>query len=142
MKFVLLVMTLVCQTLRIATLSTQYGFSTVIMLKHRLQGCHHAEVGDIFFATNIPRRDYIGYQSVGVFVYHMRDCETEEMEIVEDHVHIFTRIPPRYSVGEMVRLLKSVSAKEILLRYPHVNRELGVENFGKMHILSGQLETK
>ena len=53
-----------------------------------------------------------------------RDCEVAEMEIATDHVHIFTSIPPRYSVGEMVRVLKSVSAKEIFLRYPEVKREL------------------
>jgi len=53
-----------------------------------------------------------------------RDCETEEMEIAEDHVHIFTSIPPKYSVGQMVRVLKSVSAKEIFLRHPEVKKEL------------------
>jgi len=53
-----------------------------------------------------------------------RDCEIEEMETAEDHVDIFTSIPPKYSVGEMVRVLKSVSAKEIFLRYPEVKREL------------------
>ena len=58
-----------------------------------------------------------------------RDCEIEEMEIAEDHVHIFTSIPPKYSVGEMVRVLKSVSAKEIFLRYPEVKRELWGEEF-------------
>ena len=52
------------------------------------------------------------------------DCEIEEMEIAEDHVHIFASIPPEYSVGEMVRVLKRVSAKEIFLRYPEVKREL------------------
>ena len=58
-----------------------------------------------------------------------RDCEIEEMEIAEDHVHIFTSIPPKYSVGEMVRVLKSVSAKEIFLRYPEVKKELWGEEF-------------
>jgi putative transposase len=53
-----------------------------------------------------------------------RDCEIAEMEIAEDHVHIFTSIPPRYSVGEIVRILKSVSAREIFVRYPEVKREL------------------
>ena len=53
-----------------------------------------------------------------------RDCEVLEMEIAEDHVHIFTSIPPKYSVGEMVRVLKSVSAKEIFLKHPEVKREL------------------
>ena len=36
-----------------------------------------------------------------------RDCEVIEMEIAGDHVHIFASIPPRYSVGEMVRVVKS-----------------------------------
>ena len=53
-----------------------------------------------------------------------RDCEVGEMEIAGDHVHIFTSIPPKYSVGEMVRVLKSISTKEIFLKYPEVKREL------------------
>jgi len=36
-------------------------------------------------------------------ILEARDCEIEEMEMAEDHVHIFPSIPPRYSVGEMVR---------------------------------------
>jgi putative transposase len=53
-----------------------------------------------------------------------RDCEVMEMEIADDHVHIFASIPPKYSVGEIVRVLKSVSAKEIFRRHPEVKREL------------------
>jgi putative transposase len=53
-----------------------------------------------------------------------RDCEILEIEIATDHVHIFASIPPKYSVGEIVRVLKSVSAKEIFRRYPEVKREL------------------
>ena len=45
-----------------------------------------------------------------------RDCELIEMEIASDHVHIFTSIPLKYSISEMVRVLKSVSAKEIFQR--------------------------
>ena len=57
-------------------------------------------------------------------ILEARDCEVEEMEIASDHVHIFTRMPPRYSIGEMVRVLKAVSAKEIFRRFPEVKREL------------------
>ena len=38
-------------------------------------------------------------------------------------MHIFASIPPRYSVGETVRVLKSVSAKEIL-EVSRVKKEL------------------
>ena len=44
-----------------------------------------------------------------------RDCEIEEMEIGEDHVHIFVSIPPKYSVGGIIRDLKCISEKEIFL---------------------------
>jgi len=57
-------------------------------------------------------------------ILEARDCEVEEMEMAEDHVHIFVSIPPRYSIGEMVRVLKSISAKEIFQRYPEVKKEL------------------
>jgi putative transposase len=57
-------------------------------------------------------------------ILEARDCEVEEMEIAEDHIHIFASIPPRYSIGEMVRVLKSISAKEIFQRYPEVKKEL------------------
>ena len=53
-----------------------------------------------------------------------RDCEIEEMEIASDHVHIFTSMPPRYSIGQMVRVLKAASAKGIFRRFPEVKREL------------------
>ena len=61
-------------------------------------------------------------------ILYARDCEVMEMEIAEDLVHIFTSIPPKYSIGNIVRVLKSVSAKEVFRRYPEVQRELwGVE---------------
>jgi len=53
-----------------------------------------------------------------------RDCEIIEMEIAKDHVHIFMSIPPKYSVGSIVRVLKSISAKEIFHHHPDVKREL------------------
>ena len=53
-----------------------------------------------------------------------RGCQVEEMEIAKDHIHIFASIPPKYSIGEMVRVLKCISAKEIFRRHPKVKSEL------------------
>ena len=64
-------------------------------------------------------------------ILYARDCEVMEMEIAEDHVHIFTSIPPKYSIGNIVRVLKSVSAKEVFRRYPEVKRELWDGEFWK-----------
>ena len=49
----------------------------------------------------------------------------------DDVVHIFTSILPKHSVGHIVRVVKSVSAKEIFRRYPEVKRELWGGEFWK-----------
>jgi len=50
--------------------------------------------------------------------------EIEEMEIAEDHVHIFLGFPPKYSISDVVKSLKGSSARAIFQRYPEVKREL------------------
>ena len=57
-------------------------------------------------------------------ILESRDCEVEEIEMGEDHVHIFASMPPKYSIGQMVRMLKCISGKEIFRRYPEVQRQL------------------
>ncbi len=52
------------------------------------------------------------------------DVEEVEMEVADDHVHIFASIPPKYSVGEFVRKMKSITAKEVFVRHPEVKKEL------------------
>ncbi|MFC1894003.1 IS200/IS605 family transposase, partial [Chloroflexota bacterium] len=37
----------------------------------------------------------------------------DTMEVMEDHVHIFVEVPPRYSPAQAVQILKSVSAREV-----------------------------
>ncbi len=53
------------------------------------------------------------------YEYHI-----EEMEVAKDHVHIFLSFPPRYSIGEVVRALKSISARELFREYPSLKRRL------------------
>jgi len=53
-----------------------------------------------------------------------RGCEIEKVEIVNNHVEICRSIPPKYSVGDIVSVLKSVSAKEMFQRHPEVKNEL------------------
>ncbi|MBF8303100.1 MAG: putative transposase, IS200-like, partial [Candidatus Dadabacteria bacterium] len=52
------------------------------------------------------------------------EFDIERMAVVEDHVHIFLGAPPRYSAGEIVRVLKSKSAKVVFREFPEVREEL------------------
>ena len=42
----------------------------------------------------------------------------------EEHIHIFLSFPPRYSMGKVVGMLKSISAKVIFKEHPEVKEEL------------------
>ena len=46
------------------------------------------------------------------------------LEVDEDHVHVYIEIPPQRSVGEGVRILKSVSARMMFKRFNYFKKKL------------------
>ncbi len=40
-------------------------------------------------------------------------CDTEEMEVAKDLIHIFLSFPPKYSIGDVEKTLESISAYEM-----------------------------
>jgi putative transposase len=50
--------------------------------------------------------------------------EIEEMEVGEDHMHILISFPPKYSIGEVVRIIKSISARELFRVFPRLKKKL------------------
>lgn len=46
----------------------------------------------------------------------------EALEVAVDHVHICIAVPPQQSVGSAVRKLKSLSARHMFERFPHLER--------------------
>ena len=52
------------------------------------------------------------------------EFEIERMAVVGDHVHIFLSAPPKYAPGEIVRILKSRSAKVVFKEFREAKKEL------------------
>ena len=50
----------------------------------------------------------------------------DTMEVMEDHVHIFVEVPPRYSPARVVQIMKSVSAREVFSQFPDLRKQLWV----------------
>jgi len=50
--------------------------------------------------------------------------EIIEMEVAVEHVHILLSFPPKRSIGEVVRIIKSNSARELFREFPSVKRRL------------------
>ena len=52
------------------------------------------------------------------------EFEIDTQEIVEDHVHLFLSFPPRYSISQVVQILKCKSASKVFEEFPWIKREL------------------
>ncbi len=93
---------------------------------------HHAVYDLKYHFVWIPKyrkmilRDDISKRVEEVFreVAKVYEFDIERMAVVEDHVHIFLGAAPRYSPGEIVRVLKSKSAKVVFREFPGVREEL------------------
>ena len=48
--------------------------------------------------------------------------EIDEINVQEDHVHMMVEIPPKYSVSEVVRILKGGSARVIRQRIKYLSK--------------------
>ena len=42
-----------------------------------------------------------------------------------DHVHVFVGAAPQYSPSKIMRIIKSIIARELFIRYPEVKKQLG-----------------
>jgi putative transposase len=52
------------------------------------------------------------------------DIEIEEMELLEDHIHLLVSFPPSRSIGEAVRIIKSQSGRGLFREFPGLKKRL------------------
>ena len=88
----------------------------------------------IVFAPKYRRK--IIYKKIKADVGHILSelCKREGIEIIEaeccpDHVHMFVRIPPKYSVSEIMGYLKGKSSLMIFERHANLKYKYGNRHF-------------
>lgn len=52
------------------------------------------------------------------------DIEFEKIGTDLNHIHILTSFAPKYAGSDVVRIFKSITAKELFARFPHLKKEL------------------
>lgn len=50
--------------------------------------------------------------------------EIEEMEVKPEHVHMLVSFPPSRSIGEVVRIIKSLSERGLFREFPGLKKRL------------------
>lgn len=65
-----------------------------------------------------------GAEQLFVKIAREYDIAIEEMEVSADHVHFLVSFPPKYGIGKVVRVMKSISARELFRSFPELKRRL------------------
>ena len=52
------------------------------------------------------------------------DLEMEKMGADQNHIHLLCSFHPKYSIGQVVRLYKSITAKQLFKTYPEIKKDL------------------
>lgn len=52
------------------------------------------------------------------------DLEIQTIGYDQDHVHILCRFLPKYSGGEVVKLIKSITGKKVFQEVPEIKKQL------------------
>ena len=88
----------------------------------------------IVFAPKYRRQIIYGKIKKDIGVILRQLCERKNVEIIEaeacpDHIHMFVRIPPKYSVSEVMGYLKGKSSLMIFDRHAHLKYKYGNRHF-------------
>lgn len=52
------------------------------------------------------------------------ELDIDEMGTDGDHIHLLASFHPKYAIGDFVRLYKSITAKQLFLKFPELKKEL------------------
>ena len=52
------------------------------------------------------------------------DFEIDRCEVAEDHIHVLISFPPRYSIAQVVGIIKGKSGSKIFEEYPKLKKKL------------------
>ena len=99
-------------------------------LAHTKWNCKH----HIVFAPKYRRQEIYGKIRVEIGKILRLLCQRKDIEIIEaecckDHIHMLVRIPPKYSVSQIVGYLKGKSSLMIFDKFANLKYKYGNRHF-------------
>jgi len=63
-------------------------------------------------------------KAIAIQIGERYEIEFEQIGCDSDHIHILCSFHPKYSIGEVVRKFKSITARELFKKFPGLRKEL------------------
>ena len=78
------------------------------------------------YRKDIFREEWLRERAEQLFQEVAEEFEIEiiEMEVSPDHIHLMVGFPPKRGIGEVVRIFKSIVARELFREFPSLKKRL------------------
>lgn len=92
---------------------------------HHAYDTHYHIVFPVKYRKALLRPDITKkLKEIATDIQERYDIQIEQLGTDQDHIHLLTSFPPTMSGGEVVRIFKSITAKELFKQFPDLKKEL------------------
>ena len=98
---------------------------TVKKTYHNIYDTHYHIVFPIKYRKSLLQNDIpLAIAKIAEEIADRYDIEFEKIGYDSDHIHILTNFPPKYSESDIVRIFKSITARELFKQFPLLKKQL------------------
>ena len=98
---------------------------TVKKTYHNIYDTHYHIVFPIKYRKALLQNDIpLAIAKIAEEIADRYDIEFEKIGYDSDHIHILTNFPPKYSGSDIVRMFKSITARELFRQFPLLKKQL------------------
>ena len=92
---------------------------------HNIYDTHYHIVFPVKYRKALLQNDIPLYiAKIAEEIAERYDIEFEKIGCDQDHIHILTNFPPKYSGSDIVRMFKSITARELFKQFPLLRKQL------------------
>jgi len=97
----------------------------VVKTNHNVYETHYHIVFPVKYRKALLRNEIpLAISTIAKEIALRYDIEFEKIGCDNDHLHILASFPPKYSGSDVVRMFKSITARELFKQFPLLKREL------------------
>ena len=97
----------------------------VLKTHHNAYNTHYHIVFPVKYRKALLANDIpLAITTIAEEISHRYDIEFEKIGCDSNHIHILANFPPKYSGSEVVRIFKSITARELFKKFPLLKKDL------------------
>jgi len=97
---------------------------------HHAYDAHYHIVFPVKYRKALLREDITTYiKEIAQNIEERYDITFDQIGCDQNHIHLLTSFPPTMHGGEVVRIFKSITARELFKQFPDIKKDLWGGNF-------------